>query len=58
MTGPHQVSVVIPVYQGERTLAAVVEELAASVAIRVSPGGRQYQVAGCFWSTTVVRMHL
>jgi len=45
VTGPHQVSVVIPVYQGERTLAAVVEELAASVAIRVSPGGRQYQVA-------------
>ena len=36
---PHLVSVVIPVYQGERTLAPVVEELAASVADRVSPAG-------------------
>lgn len=44
MTVPHQISVVIPVYQGERTLAAVVEELAASVEPRVSPGGRPYRV--------------
>ena len=44
MTVAHQISVVIPVYQGERTLAAVVEELAASVEPRVSPGGRPYRV--------------
>jgi len=41
----HQVSVVIPVYQGERTLGPVVEELAASVVDRVSPAGRRYRVA-------------
>ncbi|WP_345206437.1 glycosyltransferase [Fodinibacter luteus] len=40
----HEVSVVIPVYQGERTLAAVVDELAASVTDRVSPQGRPYRV--------------
>jgi undecaprenyl-phosphate 4-deoxy-4-formamido-L-arabinose transferase len=48
---PHQVSIVIPVYQGERTLGAVVDELAASVADRVSPGGRHYRV------TEVVLVH-
>lgn len=48
---PHQVSVVIPVYQGERTLGSVVDELAASVADRVSPQGRRYRV------TEVVLVH-
>ena len=48
---PHLVSVVIPVYQGERTLAPVVEELAASVTDRVSPAGRPYRV------TEVVLVH-
>jgi len=48
---PHLVSVVIPVYQGERTLGSVVEELAASVADRVSPAGRHYRV------TEVVLVH-
>jgi polyisoprenyl-phosphate glycosyltransferase len=51
VTVSHQISVVIPVYQGERTLAAVVEELAASVEPRVSPGGRPYRV------TEVVLVH-
>ncbi len=48
---PHLLSVVIPVYQGERTLGAVVEELAASVADRTSPQGRHYRV------TEVVLVH-
>jgi polyisoprenyl-phosphate glycosyltransferase len=48
---PHLLSVVIPVYQGERTLAAVVEELAGSVVDRTSPQGRCYRV------TEVVLVH-
>ncbi|HET7823313.1 MAG TPA: glycosyltransferase [Ornithinibacter sp.] len=48
---PHLVSVVIPVYQGERTLGPVVEEIAASVTDRVSPAGRHYRV------TEVVLVH-
>ena len=48
---PHLVSVVIPVYQGELTLGPVVEELAASVADRVTPAGRAYRV------TEVVLVH-
>ncbi len=48
---PHLVSVVVPVYQGERTLATVVEELSASVSERVSPQGRPYRV------TEVVLVH-
>jgi polyisoprenyl-phosphate glycosyltransferase len=48
---PHLVSVVIPVYQGERTLGPVVEELAASVVDRLSPAGRRYRV------TEVVLVH-
>jgi len=48
---PHLVSVVIPVYQGERTLTAVVDELVASVSDRTSPGGRHYRV------TEVVLVH-
>ena len=41
---PHRVSVVVPVYGGERTLAALVGELAASTQVRTSPGGRPYRV--------------
>jgi glycosyltransferase involved in cell wall biosynthesis len=48
---PHLVSVVIPVYQGELTLGAVVEELAGSVGDCVSPAGRDYRV------TEVVLVH-
>ena len=48
---PHLVSVVVPVYQGERTLRSVVAELAASVADRTSPAGRPYRV------TEVVLVH-
>ena len=43
---PHLVSVVVPVYQGERTVATVVEELSASVSGRLSPQGRPYRVTG------------
>ena len=48
---PHLVSVVVPVYQGERTLRSVVAELAASVAGRTSPAGRPYRM------TEVVLVH-
>ena len=48
---PHEVSVVIPVYQGERTLGAVVEEIATSLAESRSPAGRPYRV------TEVVLVH-
>ncbi len=41
---PHEVSVVIPVYQGQHTLPAVVAELADSLAVRRSPAGRAYRV--------------
>lgn len=41
---PHQVSVVIPVYQGETTLDMIVVELADSVRPRYTPGGRAYRV--------------
>ena len=47
----HLVSVVVPVYQGERTLRSVVAELAASVPDRTSPAGRPYRV------TEVVLVH-
>lgn len=42
MPQPHRISVVIPVYQGERTLAGVVEELAALTEPGTTPGGRPY----------------
>ncbi|WP_307812531.1 glycosyltransferase family 2 protein [Phycicoccus sp. CSK15P-2] len=41
---PHLVSVVIPVYQGSRTLPGLVAELAESTTVRTSPGGRRYRV--------------
>lgn len=40
----HRLSVVIPVYQGERTLAAVVHEIAAMAEPVVSPDGHHFQV--------------
>ncbi|MGB7981044.1 MAG: glycosyltransferase [Candidatus Nanopelagicales bacterium] len=40
----HEVSVVIPVYQGQRTLRGVVDELAGSLVARRSPAGRAYRV--------------
>ncbi len=48
---PHLVSVVIPVYQGELTLEAVVAEIAASLPERQTPAGRTYRV------TEVVLVH-
>ena len=41
---PHVVSVVVPVYQGERTLPALVAEIEALVHGATSPGGRRYVV--------------
>ena len=41
----HQVSVVIPVYGGERHLGDVVSELEAHTASQTSPDGRPYRVA-------------
>jgi undecaprenyl-phosphate 4-deoxy-4-formamido-L-arabinose transferase len=41
---PHLISVVIPVYGGQHTLDAVVDEVAASVGDRRSPQGRPYRV--------------
>lgn len=43
--GSHQISVVIPVYQGERHLPAVVEELAGLVDGFVTPAGHHAQVS-------------
>jgi hypothetical protein len=41
---PHLVSVVVPVYQGARTLPALVDELTAGVEGRTTPEGRSYRV--------------
>ncbi|WP_157155320.1 glycosyltransferase [Diaminobutyricimonas sp. LJ205] len=41
---PHTVSVVIPVYQGEKTLAGVLAEIAPLAVPISSPGGNQYVV--------------
>lgn len=41
---PHLLSVVVPVYQGSRTLPALVEEIAASTRVRTTPAGRPYRV--------------
>ncbi|MDQ4215382.1 glycosyltransferase [Microbacterium sp. ASV81] len=41
---PHRVSVVIPVYQGERTLGRVVEELVEYSVTSASPQGRRFEV--------------
>lgn len=41
----HTVSVVIPVYGGERTLAGVVDEIAPMASVGKTPDGHQYRVA-------------
>lgn len=41
---PHRISVVVPVYQGERTLAPLVAELADLTTEHVTPQGRPYLV--------------
>jgi hypothetical protein len=41
---PHRVSVVIPVYQGEHTLAALVQEIALLVAPTKTADGHEFQV--------------
>ena len=40
----HEVSIVIPVYQGETTLAALVAEIAPMTEVRTSPEGHAYRV--------------
>jgi glycosyltransferase involved in cell wall biosynthesis len=42
---PHRVSVVIPVYQGERTLDAVVDEVLAIASPWVSAAGNRLQIS-------------
>lgn len=41
---PHRISVVVPVYQGERTLPALVDEIAGLTTDQTSPGGRPFVV--------------
>jgi len=41
----HRISVVVPVYQGERTLDALTEEIRPMTAVTASPGGRSFQIA-------------
>ncbi len=43
-SAPHSVAVVIPVYQGERTLPALLAELAGHVDVGTTPDGHRYQV--------------
>jgi polyisoprenyl-phosphate glycosyltransferase len=40
----HDLAIVVPVYQGERTLEALVEEVAPLTRPTVSPGGRAFRV--------------
>ena len=42
---PHIISVVVPVYRGESTLAALVEEIAPLTEQGLTPGGRPFRVA-------------
>lgn len=42
---PHQVSVVVPVYQGERTLPGLLDEIAALVVPGTTPGGQPFVVS-------------
>jgi len=41
----HEVSLVVPVYQGEHTLGALAEEVARLTEPQGTPGGRRFQVA-------------
>lgn len=43
-TGEHLLSIVIPVYRGEATLRAVVEELAEYAELHITPNGHGYRV--------------
>lgn len=45
---PHRISVVVPVYQGERTLPALLEELEVLTSPFVTPGGAEAVVAEVF----------
>jgi glycosyltransferase involved in cell wall biosynthesis len=40
----HEISLVVPVYQGERTLETLADEVAPLTTAQVSPGGRPYRV--------------
>jgi polyisoprenyl-phosphate glycosyltransferase len=40
----HEVSVVVPVYQGEHTLAALADEIAPLTLSQTTPGGRSFRV--------------
>lgn len=42
---PHRISVVVPVYKGERTLPAVIAELAPYFESSISPDGNNYAVS-------------
>jgi polyisoprenyl-phosphate glycosyltransferase len=42
--GPHRISIVIPVYQGEHTLAALVDEIALLTKPTQTAGGHEFQV--------------
>jgi glycosyltransferase involved in cell wall biosynthesis len=42
--GPHRVSIVIPVYQGEHTLKALVQEIALLTVATPTPQGHEFQV--------------
>ncbi|MCC6805891.1 MAG: glycosyltransferase [Deltaproteobacteria bacterium] len=44
-TRVHTISVVVPVYQGEQTLAGLVDEIAPLVAVQTTPAGRHYRVS-------------
>jgi undecaprenyl-phosphate 4-deoxy-4-formamido-L-arabinose transferase len=41
----HEVSLVVPVYQGERTLEALVDEVVPLTSPQTTPGGRRFRVA-------------
>jgi polyisoprenyl-phosphate glycosyltransferase len=41
---PHRISIVIPVYQGEHTLAALVQEIAKLTVPTATTGGHEFQV--------------
>src|SRR3954469_15268762 len=41
----HEVSLVVPVYQGERTLEALVDEVVALTTPQTTPGGRRFRVS-------------
>lgn len=44
-TPPHSISIVIPVYQGEKTLAAVINEILPMSQVTVTPNGNEFVVS-------------